>query len=397
MRRLALLAVGLLVGACHHEPLGEPPPAAQEQVETPPAPPEQKPGRVYHHDAQRSAPAKPIIEVMLDPRATAALTLETDGHVRLWDSLDGKLQPWLLPLQDPIWMTLARQSDGGFTVAVVDTSNGAQVIACSPVEDTLRAELRFAIAPLDPQLELHVLDGGERILALGVDHRLRLYDLDGRVLSEIDERGFVPWQLRLSGGDGNEQLHLAVILTAPLRIQRVELADDRLRPLGDAHEFALDRGPNRNDLALSSDGRFAAALRRHKATSEEWSVELIELETGERKLIAGKLDTPVRARMHMLPGHRMLLESGSGRGFLVDLEQATPLRRSQDADPDGRFALSLARSTEHPSIELAAGAEDVEQLPEFDTGLRMHASVVGRTRAGFDAVGRLEILQLPER
>lgn len=86
--------------------------------------------------------------------------------------------------------------------------------------------------------------------------------------------------------------------------------------------------------------------------------------------------------------------AGSGHAYLVDLEQAKPLRRD-DADPDGRFALDLARSTEHRWIELPTAELDEEQ-PELDAGLRMHASVVGRTRAGINERGELTLLPLPD-
>jgi hypothetical protein len=398
MQRIAcLLGCLTLLGCRVAEPSVESPPTSSSeqpsQVEV-----VSEPARAYTIALERSPTNGKLAEVVLDARGEAALTLEGNGNVRLWPTLAPGQVPWRLRLQDPIWMSLAHQHDGAFTVGVIDTTNAAQIVEVVLGEQAGEAQLvpRFAIAPTDPLLELLVLDGGERILTLGADHRLCLYDLDGRLLSQIDERSFAPWQLRSGGGDGHEPLHLAVTLAAPLRIERIVLDGDQLRRTHEPWPVELDRGPNRNDLALTHDGRYAAALRRHKATGEEWSVELIELETGERKLIAGRLDTTVRARMHMLPGGRMLLESGSGRAYLVALDQAVALGRKQDADPDGRFALELARATEHPFIELAAAAEDPDALPDLDTGLRMHASVVGRVRAGLGPEGTLEIHTLDD-
>jgi hypothetical protein len=394
MQRIACsLACLTLLGCRVAEPSVEslPTSSSEEPSEAEIAP---EPARTYTIALKQSPTKHELVEVVLDARGEAALTLEEYGDVRLWPTLGGEAElPWHLRLQDPIWMSLAHQQDGGFTVGVIDTTNAAQIVEWVLGDRAGEARLvpRFAIAPTDPLLELVVLDGGERILALGADHRLRLYDLDGRLLSQIDERSFAPWQLRSGGGDGREPLHLAVTLAAPLRIERIEIDGDQLRRTHEPWPVELDRGPNRNDLALTHDGRHAAALRRHKATGQEWSVELIELETGERKLLAGRLDTTVRARMHMLPGGRMLLESGSGRAYVVTLDQAVALKRKQDADPDGRFALDLARATEHPFIELAAAAEDPDALPDLDTGVRMHASVVGRVRAGLGPDGTLEI------
>lgn len=392
MRRLAATLALLWLSGCNNaETPVEPPPHEDSE----PAATLEAPAPELGFLATRSPIADGLGEVVLDPRATAALTLEQDGTVRLHDSLaTGAAAPWLLPVRDPLWMTLARRGDG-FVIALLDTGNAAQVLELVPHGDTAAVERRFALEPEQPQLEIHVLDGGERILALGVDHRLRLFDLDGRELSVLDERGFAPWQLRLTGGDGSEPLHLAVTLAGPLRIQKLSLDGDQLRRVGEAHEVSLDRGPNRNDLILTRDGRHAAALRRHKAAKPEWSVELIELDSGARSLIAGRLDTPVRARMHALAG-ALLLESGSGRAYVIDLARATPLRRRDDADPDSRFALELARSTEHPTLELGLAVEALGLLPEGDTGLRMHASVVGRMRAGIGAQAELELGPLPE-
>jgi hypothetical protein len=399
MQRIAcLLAYMALMGCRLEEPTVD---SAHNSPSEEPSKPEVEPtpARVYSIGLTQSSRTGSLTEIVLDTRGEAALTLEHNGQVRLLPTLEPDQIPWHLQLQDPIWMSLAHKHEGGFIVGVIDTTNAAQIVELVLGERAgeARLEPRFANAPTDPLLELLVLDGGERILALGADHRVRLYDLDGELLSQLDERSFSPWQLRSSGGDGSEPLQLAVTLAAPLRIERIELDGDQLRRSGKPWAVELDRGPNRNDLALTHDGRHAAALRRHKATGSEWSVELIELETGERKLIAGLLDTPVRPRMHMLPGGRMLLESGSGRGYLVALDQAVVLTRDRDADPDSRFALSLARGTEHPFIEIDAAAENAEDLPELDTGLRMHASMVGRVRAGVGRYGEIQIRTLDDQ
>ncbi|MCA9696784.1 MAG: hypothetical protein KC431_04590 [Myxococcales bacterium] len=398
MRRLLPLSlITLLAAACHpqtgstdtadNSQAGEakaaPEPAARPK---PPPPPQAA-------LARGQAPRGGLTEVVLDPRGEAALSLDRFGSVLLWPALRSRdaqqATPFTLPLHEPIWMTVAKAGEGRFVVASIDAGNTGAVglVELSPGNDQApRYTELFNLGPADPLFELHVLDGGERILALGIDHRLRLYDRQGRALSTIDEVGFSPWQLRLAGGVG-EAPKLAVVLAQPLRIQTLEIAGDALRLVGQPQPFELDRGPNRNDLVLSPDGRTVAALRRPKARTRQWSVELIDLGGGERKLIAGRTDSLFRPRMHFIDAGRLLLESGSGKGFWVDLSQAVVPADPADLHPDSKAAERLSKALSHPSIRLPGSVEsgetDFRDRP-IDEGARMHASVAGGLRASLD-------------
>jgi hypothetical protein len=343
------------------------------------------------------APGHAPHEVELDPRGQAALTIDAHGGVCLWPAIrstdPAQALPYTLPLQEPLWMSLAQADDGSFVVALIDTTNAGQVVAVTPSQDGREAKLTplFAIAPEDPLLELHALDGGQRVLALGVDHRVRLYDRSGALLSVIDERSFAPWQLRVVATAPGQPPHLAAILAQPVRIQALELRDDQLSLASEARTVALDRGPNRNDLLLSPDGQVVAALRRPKARGREFSIELIDLRTDQRRLVAGKTDSTIRTRMHFVDPARILLETGSssGRGLWVELAKAEPLADPADAAPDSKLAARLAKTT-HDSIPLPASAErrpdgfDPEWDPPWDTGVRFHASVVAGVRVNVD-------------
>jgi hypothetical protein len=335
-------------------------------------------------------------EVELDPRGEAALTLDRFGGLHLWPNVRvsdvAEVAPYALPLQEPLWMSLARDGAGGFVVAVLDTTNAGHVVAVRPGESP-NAEGRmtplFSISPNDPLLEIHVLDGGERLLALGLDHTVRLYDRAGALVSVIDERSFAPWQLRVVHTEPGAAPKLAAMLAAPLRVQALELQGDVLRRVGEPRSVVLDRGPNRNDLTLSPDGKTVAALRRPKARGREFSIELIDLETDARRLIAGKSDTTIRARMHFVEAERILLETGSGRGLWVELGNAETLTDPTDADPRSSVAKRL-HATKHDSIALPGSSErkpqgfDPRWDPDWDRGMRFHASVVAGVRVTLD-------------
>lgn len=334
-----------------------------------------------------------LTEAMLDPRGEVGLTLDAFGTVQLWPALTGAdaavSSPYTLPPKEPRAMSIAQGGKNRYLVATIDTTDTGH-FAQVEVRDgeAVYTEL-FTLPPSDPLFEAHALDGGERFLVLGIDHRLRLYDRAGKLLSTLDEVGFAPWQLRLSGGVG-EPPKLAVVLAQPLRIQRVAITGDVLEVVGDPRPFDLDRGPNLNDLALSPDGTVVACLRRPKARTRQWSIELLDLETGERRLVAGRTDSKLRPRMHFAADDRILLESGSGRGYWVDLAQAEVPPDPADLHPDSRFAERRSKATTHESVRLPGA---VEARDDFDGrwddhGWRMHASVVHGTRLAFHETER---------
>lgn len=339
----------------------------------------------------RSLHATTMSEVVLDARGEAALTLDTDGGVRLWPALrsDAAGAPWALPVQEPSGLSLARDGGEGFVVGFVDTAGGARVAHVVVEGSEARMVSLFEIPTTDPLLELHVLDGGARILALGLDHRVRLYDRTGAQVGGIDRAGFVPWQLRVSERPG-EPPGLAVVLVGPPRVQRMVLSGDSLELVGEPRGVALDQGPNRNDLALSPDGTTVAALRRPRAKGTRFTIQLIDLATNGRRMLAGDVDGRIRPRLHFIDDQRALLESGTGQGFWVDLSQAAPWTSGTD-----KAAIDAL-----VPVPLQAVA-----LPASSQAERMHATVVGGVRAvptphalvvdALDEAGHLELGAAP--
>ena len=301
-----------------------------------------------------------VTEVILDPRGEAALTTDAEGGLRLWPNVRGTdvPTPIVLPERESTWATLARGNDGSFVIATIDTQGGARVARVELDEDGARRTELFEIPVTDPQFELHVLDGAQRIVALGKDHRVRLFDADGNVKAEIDRVGFIPWQLRVAPTKDGVTPMVAV-LTQPVRAQSIVIAKDSLEIVGDAHMVALDQSPNRNDLALSPDGKRVAALRRPQSKGKAFALQLIDMATGERKVILGELDAKVRPRLHYVDEARALLETGTGKGFWLDLNAAVPKAQTE---------IPLTPVT---AIPLPGAYED----------LRMQVTVVGGIRA----------------
>lgn len=275
---------------------------------------------------QRGVHLDAMTEVALDAKASAALTLDDRGGLRLWPDLGAAdaAAPIVLPEIEATWFSLARAGDHDFVIATIDTAGGARVARIEVNDGVAQRHALFELPATDPQFEIHALEGGERILALGKDHRVRLFDNTGKVISEIDQRGFIPWQLRVVQTPG-QPVAVAAVLTQPVRAQALTIDGDQLRTVGEPWMVALDQSPNRNDMSLSPDGKTIAALRRHgKRGKGGFALQLIELATGTRRVIVGALDTKARPRLHFASNDRVLLESGSGKGFWVELAQAVP-------------------------------------------------------------------------
>jgi len=401
-RTTTLLGLGLLAAtACANRPTetlehdlsARPPSEATSEGTVANASTAQRPVSEQSVPLVRSLHETTMSEVVLDARGEAALTLDTDGGVRLWPALrsDAAGAPWALPVQEPNWLSLARDGGEGFVVGFVDTAGGARVAHVVVEGGQARMVSRFEIPTTDPLLELHVLDGGERILALGLDHRVRLYDRTGALVGGIDRAGFVPWQLRVSERPGKPPA-LAVVLVGPPRVQTVVMNGDSLELVGEPRGVALDQGPNRNDLSLSPDGTTVVALRRPRAKGSRFTIQLIDLATNERRMMAIDVDGRVRPRLHLVDDQRALLESGTGQGFWVDLSAAKPWTSGTDkAAIDALVPVPL----------------QAVPLPASSQAERMHATVAAGVRAvptphalvvdALDEAGHLELGAAPVR
>jgi hypothetical protein len=365
MNRCTTALLSLALTACAGAPPSSSPvePAAPSVTPTADAPTMTAPTMAAPTRLSRRMHAHAMTEVVLDAHGRGALTLDERGGLRLWPDVqaEGVALPIALPEQEPSWMSIGRSDDTNFVVATLDTTGTARVSRITIDGRGASRVALFELPAVDPQFEIHVLDGGARILALGKDHRVRLFDTDGRVLSQIDERGFIPWQLRVVETPG-KPVALAAVLTQPVRAQALVLDGDTLRVVGEGRMVALDQSPNRNDLSLSPDGTTIAALRRTSARKREFALQLITLATGERRVIMGNVDEKARPRLHYVDDDRVLLESGSGKGFWIDLEQALP----RDAPS---FPPAVMRA-----VALPGGEGDLRMQVTLAAGVRVIAA-----------------------
>ncbi len=361
-----LACVALLGAACVNTPADTasglststtqaPEPKAPESDSGAPADGRARPSVELRADRHRAS----MREVALSPDGTAALTLDADGSVRLWTEVSDDAVPFELPVREPLWMSLA-PTQGGYLAAFVDTSGGSHVgrIAVNDGKATWTAA--FEVPPMDPMFELHVLPGGDRILALGVDHRVRLWDSNGKTLAELDEHGVIPWQLRVEHDEAG--VHAAVVQFAPVRIQRLDVADDGLKLVGDPHTIAIDQSPNRNDIGMSADGRYATAMQKREPKSGRFEVELIDLTDGTRRMLVAESAERVRPRVYA-GADAVLAETGGGTAMRLPLDQAVPWQPDMDRDA------------------LTPIQPEVVSIPGSTEDSMAHATVRGGTRA----------------
>lgn len=387
MNRIAIAVIATLASACATQS-SESPASASAEV---PAADAKSEAAVAHAMAEeadearielaltKSMHAVDVTEVVLEPRGKSALTIDDEGGVRLWPDLHAAdlSEPWALPIREPVWMSLA-ETKGGFVAAFIDTAGAAKVGRIAMSDEGARWIPTFEIPPMRPMFELHVIDGGQRVLGLGVDHRITLWDTDGNEVAEIDQPGFVPWQLRISQPK-DEAPKILAVLAGPVSVQPITLKDDKLAITGEPRAVALDRGPNRNDLAMSPDGKVVTALRRPKARGKRFELEIIDIASGERKIMAAESDERLRPRVHPIDSTKVMMESGSGQAFYVDFEVAQTWP-PVDAEPDREAIPESPLSF----FSLAASSKETRVHSAIADGIRVVPVDRGLTVAKFD-------------
>ena len=298
----------------------------------------------------RAYPASSLHEVVLAPDGDAALSLDERGEVRLWPRLatTDEVVPVLLPLRDSAWLSVAPMpgAEGvrAFAVASIGVSGTARVDRVE-IDEGGQATLRelLVLGPEDPAFEIHVLSSGDRALLLGHDHSLRLYDLSAAVeepskaeLARHAHPGFVPWQLRVQSEPSGGVDHVVAVLAGPTRVAPLVLSRDGIAVGKVSEGLPMDRGPNRNDLALTPDGKALVLMRRPKAKTREVHLYRVDLASGATTLLGGRIDSWHRARMLVTGSHQVLLDEGTSRGQLFDLAGAAPLEEIRTVTKRGK-------------------------------------------------------------
>jgi hypothetical protein len=178
MRRTGIAILALL--ACHSEPTGTafaaggtpvPHYAAPPPAPAPPKPP--KPHPIEHGAAHYAQ----ISEVAVAADGSAALTRDAMGGVRVWPSLDGSLEPKIVPVASPAALSIDRRGTD-LIAAIVDGSGAGQIVTIAK-----DGHLSVAGVPIDPAIvSLTVLPGGDRILGVRADQTFGLYAPTGELL-----------------------------------------------------------------------------------------------------------------------------------------------------------------------------------------------------------------------
>ena len=266
-----------------------------------------------------------ISAVALDPTGRAALTRDSVGGVRLWAALDGSREPVVVPIRDPHAMALAVHPQG-WTLALVDGAGGARIVAVDDAGTNMQALV--SLPPTDPLATLQVLPGGDRLVAIGQDHVIRLLARDGHELARLDLPGKRPASLRIAAPSEGEVEVVAVTVgefDAKANRFAVELVPleigDASVAAGPSQRLLLDSPPTFDNPSLAPDGRTAVYLQRQWQGGASWEVHAIQLDDGRERKVDSGLANGQQPRLGLLDGGRVLLDDGTGLGRVVDLRE----------------------------------------------------------------------------
>lgn len=263
-----------------------------------------------------------ITLIALDPSGKAALTRDNSGSVRLWPALDGSREPLIVPIRDPRSMALGGRGEG-WTLALIDAAGGARIVG---VDAAGKMEPLASLPPTDPLSEIVVLPGGERLVAVGSDHVIRLLDRNGKELARLDEPKLRPTSLRiampaegeprvvaLTSGefDGNQGRFAIEVL--PLDIGAASLA------LGSRRVVHIDSPATVDNPTLAPDGRSIVYLQRQRLGGATWRVHAMQLDDGLEISVDSEIGVGQQPRLGLMSAGRVLLDDGTGLGRVVDL------------------------------------------------------------------------------
>ncbi|MCA9684827.1 MAG: hypothetical protein KC457_21770, partial [Myxococcales bacterium] len=213
---------------------------------------------------------------------------------------------------------------GGWTLAVLDAAGGTRVVTVSK-DGSMRP--RANLPPTEPMTEVLVLPGGQRFMAIGGDHVIHLYDVDGRELAHLDSPGLRPAQLRMAmAAEGGPRV---LALTAgefdakegrfSVELLPLDIGEGKLAVAADRQTIFLDSPASRDNPTLSPDGRTAVFLQRQRLGGATWRVVAMQLDDGRQVSVDSKIDLGNQPRLSLLPEGRVLLDDGTGMGRVVDL------------------------------------------------------------------------------
>jgi hypothetical protein len=151
-------------------------PREQIQFGAPPAPVAKPASPVRLWNAR---PGVPIAAVFATPDGSAAVSIDQSNHARLWPSLDGKREPWVVPLTMPRSVAVERDGDG-FALAALDDSGGIELVSITSAGELTT----HAKQPPEPGFEA-VIANAAGFLVLRRDQTLQQLDAHGAVRATL--------------------------------------------------------------------------------------------------------------------------------------------------------------------------------------------------------------------
>jgi hypothetical protein len=198
-----------------------------------------------------------IVATAVSRHATAALSRDTLGEVRVWPTLDGTIAAQAVPVKGVIAMRVQDAGDEILAGFAESTGNGHLV-------RINRRGQKFGVADLSgPATVLHVapLVDASGALVLFADHSLALVDPDGKTLDTLARRGARLRAIEVVGE------HSAIVLlresegdgTAVNEAARIDVVGGKLKLSGEVTLPFIPLEPTR--FAASSDGSRIAFTR----------------------------------------------------------------------------------------------------------------------------------------
>ncbi len=132
--------------------------------------------------------------VVLSSDGQMALTRDSLGGLRLWPSLAGDSEPMQVPVRGALQVSL-EGGQAGTIMSVID-GVGALHILHARLDGSMQ-EL-YMSSPHKPMVQATVLPGGKFLVTLSKDYRLSLIDVNGKVLSQLQQRRFRPNAIRVA-------------------------------------------------------------------------------------------------------------------------------------------------------------------------------------------------------
>lgn len=213
-----------------------------------------------------------IALIAITADASAAVTSDDHGGLRVWPTLDGSREPIVVHGAAPTRLAIARDDDG-LVIAIQDEAGGAELVRFAPRGD-VRGRATLAAEPAIEQLAL--VDDG--VLVRRADQRLELVSHAGRPRAAlVPDAGTRVTALLTPEGSARADRALAIVRDGARTYGRwISVGVDALAWGATTPRLRLEE---RSPIALAPDGATLIAQRTRGAGS---TAVLVDVGTGKR-------------------------------------------------------------------------------------------------------------------